>query len=31
MTVLGASILKDLVKKYKVIHPTVDSSFDGDG
>jgi len=31
MTVLGASILKDMVKKYKVIQPTVASSFDGDG
>lgn len=31
MTVLGASILKDLVKRYKVIHPTVDAAFDGDG
>jgi len=31
MTVLGASILKDLVKKYKVIHPAVEGAFDGDG
>lgn len=31
MTVLGASVLKELVSKYKVIHPTTDSAFDGDG
>jgi dCTP deaminase len=31
MTVLGASVLKDMVRKYKVIHPTVESAFDGDG
>jgi dCTP deaminase len=31
MTVLGESILKDLVEKYKVIHPTADGAFDGDG
>jgi dCTP deaminase len=31
MTVLGASLLKQLVKDYKVIHPTVESAFDGDG
>jgi dCTP deaminase len=31
MTVLGESILKDLVKKYKVIYPTADGAFDGDG
>ena len=31
MTVLGASVLKDMVKRYKVIHPSVESAFDGDG
>ena len=31
MTVLGASVLKDLVKKYKVIYPSEDSAYDGDG
>ena len=31
MTVLGASVLKDMVRKYKVIHPSVESAFDGDG
>ncbi len=31
MTVLGASILKEMVRKYKVIYPAVDSAFDGDG
>jgi len=31
LTVLGESILKDLVKKYKVIHPTAAGAFDGDG
>ncbi len=31
MTVLGASILKELVSKYQVIHPSDDAAFDGDG
>ena len=31
MTVLGASILKDMVSKYKCIYPSVESAFDGDG
>ncbi len=31
MTVLGASILKDMVKKYMVVYPTEESAFDGDG
>jgi dCTP deaminase len=31
MTVLGESVIKELVKKYKVIHPAVESAFDGDG
>ena len=31
MTVLGASILKEMVRKYRVIYPTVESAFDGDG
>jgi dCTP deaminase len=31
MTVLGASILKDLVSKYKVIYPSYPEAFDGDG
>jgi dCTP deaminase len=31
MTVLGASILKDLVSKYKVIYPSDPEAFDGDG
>lgn len=31
MTVLGASILKDLVSKYKVIYPSDPGAFDGDG
>lgn len=31
MSVLGASILKDMVKKYKVIYPAEESAFDGDG
>jgi len=31
MTVLGASVLKDMVRRYKVIHPSVESAFDGDG
>ncbi|MDV3277530.1 MAG: hypothetical protein LYZ69_03565 [Nitrososphaerales archaeon] len=31
MTVLGASVLKEMVAKYKVIFPSVESAFDGDG
>lgn len=31
MTVLGASILKEMVRKYKVVYPTEESAFDGDG
>lgn len=31
MTVLGASILKDLVARYKVIYPSDPAAFDGDG
>ncbi|MDG6901593.1 MAG: hypothetical protein JRM80_06495 [Nitrososphaerota archaeon] len=31
MTVLGASVLKELVRKYKVISPAVEGAFDGDG
>ena len=31
MTVLGASVLKDLVKRYKVIYPAHEGAFDGDG
>ncbi|HUI86121.1 MAG TPA: hypothetical protein VLY21_03070 [Nitrososphaerales archaeon] len=31
MTVLGASILKDMVTKYRVIYPAADAAFDGDG
>ena len=31
MTVLGASILKDMVQKYKSIYPSDDDAFDGDG
>ncbi len=31
MTVVGASILKDLVRKYKVISPSAERNFDGDG
>jgi dCTP deaminase len=31
MTVIGKSILTDLVDKYKVIHPTIEEGFDGDG
>ncbi len=31
MTVLGASILKEMVKEYRVVYPTVDSAYDGDG
>jgi dCTP deaminase len=31
MTVIGQSILTELVEKYKVISPTVPEGFDGDG
>ena len=31
MTVLGASVLKQLVAKYKVLQPTTEEAFDGDG
>lgn len=31
MTVIGRSILTDLVEKYRVISPTVPEGFDGDG
>ncbi len=31
MTVLGASILKEMVAKYRVIEPSEEDSFDGDG
>ena len=31
MTVLGESVLRDMVRKYKVIHPAVQKAFDGDG
>lgn len=31
MTVVGRSILTDLVEKYKVIYPTTQEGFDGDG
>jgi dCTP deaminase len=31
MTVLGASILKEMVAKYKSVNPTLEESFDGDG
>ncbi len=31
MTVIGKSILTELVEKYKVIYPTHDEGFDGDG
>jgi len=31
VTVLGASILKDLVSKYQVIYPSDSGAFDGDG
>jgi len=31
MTVLGESILKEMVRKYKVVYPTEESAFDGDG
>ena len=31
MTVLGASVLKELVSRYRIIHPSEDAAFDGDG
>jgi dCTP deaminase len=31
MTVIGRSILEDLVRKYKVINPSSEKLFDGDG
>ena len=31
MTVLGESILKELVEKYKVVYPSAAGAFDGDG
>lgn len=31
MTVLGASVLKELVEKYGAIYPSDDGAFDGDG
>ncbi|MBI3858739.1 MAG: hypothetical protein HY296_00650 [Thaumarchaeota archaeon] len=31
MTVLGSSVLKQLVEKYRVIHPIDPGAFDGDG
>jgi dCTP deaminase len=31
MTVLGESVLKDLVRRYKVIYPSAAGAFDGDG
>jgi dCTP deaminase len=31
MTVLGVSVLRDLVAKYQVIYPTDEAAFDGDG
>lgn len=31
MTVLGESVLKELVRKYKSINPSDDNAFDGDG
>ena len=31
MTVLGQSILKDMVKRYKSIYPSSEEAFDGDG
>jgi len=31
MSVLGASILKEMVGKYKVIYPADETAFDGDG
>jgi dCTP deaminase len=31
MTVIGASILREMVEKYKVVYPTERGTFDGDG
>lgn len=31
MTVLGVSLLREMVQRYKVVYPTEDTSFDGDG
>jgi len=31
LTVLGAPVLRELVSKYKVIYPSADTAFDGDG
>ncbi|MDA4126400.1 MAG: hypothetical protein OK452_04235 [Thaumarchaeota archaeon] len=31
MTVIGAPILREMVAKYKCIHPSDDNAFDGDG
>ena len=31
MTVLGASILKDMVARYKSVYPSEEEAFDGDG
>lgn len=31
MTVIGKSVLKELVRRYKAIYPSSDSLFDGDG
>jgi dCTP deaminase len=31
LTVLGVSILKEMVEKYKAIYPAEESAFDGDG
>ena len=31
MTVLGASVIRQMVKDYKVIYPTEEEAFDGDG
>jgi dCTP deaminase len=31
MTVIGASILREMVEKYKVVYPTEEGAFDGDG
>src|SRR5271157_4584036 len=31
MTVLGVSVLRELVTKYRVLYPTQEAAFDGDG
>ena len=31
MTVIGASILREMVEKYKVVYPIEEGAFDGDG